>query len=402
MRFFVFALAGVVGCKSPPPPTPKAPPLIAEIDAALQKGANFLLSVQGKDGGWHSKQYPFFKDGRPLSPIILSSLYFAPPDKKTQEAYRKGSQFVASLIAEDGSLNVGPHGLVYPVYSLAGAILVLSTPENEPLLEKRAPLLKRLRGLQLSREHGWVPEDLDFGGFSYFHAPPKKPGEGEPKHDLLSSNLTSTIFAVGALQLAGAGLEEPVFKDALQFVKRCQNYAPGETGPHADGGFFFTPSNLVQNKAGPIDGRLHRYRSYGTMTSDGVRALMRLGVPRSDPRVQAAAKWLNENFSADQVPGDFPKNAELLRASAYYYYVWTVSHALMLLGKEATDHGQTKNWAKRLSNAVLSRQRDDGSWSSSYVVMREDDPLVATPLAMAALAVARSELSGHFRTIFSQ
>jgi hypothetical protein len=40
---------------------------------------------------------------------------------------------------------------------------------------------------------------------------------------------------------------------------------------------------------------------------------------------------------------------------------------------------------------LLKRQRDDGSWSNPAVLVREDDPLVATSLAMRALADCRGE-----------
>jgi len=178
-------------------------------------------------------------------------------------------------------------------------------------------------------------------------------------------------------------------RKARVFVERCQSW-PG------DGGFFFTPSNDVQNKAGEVDGK---NRSYGTMTADGIRALRRLGVPRDDPRVQAAARWLYERFSVSVPPGDFPEDRLWQRESAWYYYVWSLPHALMALGvlDVPTPRGPIR-WPVALPEELLRRQRPDGSWVNSWTAMQEDDPLVATPLALAGLGISRMLLTAEWRT----
>jgi hypothetical protein len=50
-------------------------------------------------------------------------------------------------------------------------------------------------------------------------------------------------------------------------------------------------------------------------------------------------------------------------------------------------------WATTISLALLGRQGDDGAWSNPVVDVREDDPLVATPLAMRALLECRAALA---------
>jgi hypothetical protein len=51
-----------------------------------------------------------------------------------------------------------------------------------------------------------------------------------------------------------------------------------------------------------------------------------------------------------------------------------------------------------LAETLLAKQGADGSWQSASTEMREDDPLVATPFAAAALAVARTILTGELRS----
>jgi hypothetical protein len=38
---------------------------------------------------------------------------------------------------------------------------------------------------------------------------------------------------------------------------------------------------------------------------------------------------------------------------------------------------------------LIGRQHADGTWSNRYTASKEDDPLVATPLALGALGLCR-------------
>ena len=58
--------------------------------------------------------------------------------------------------------------------------------------------------------------------------------------------------------------------------------------------------------------------------------------------------------------------------------------------REAKTKTYKVHWANALADALLRRQQPDGSWVNDAEQVREDDPLVATPLAMAALAVCRA------------
>ena len=103
-----------------------------------------------------------------------------------------------------------------------------------------------------------------------------------------------TLFAVGALRMAGTPDDDPAIRKALAFLSRCQNLT--EEGPEGDpafddGGFFFTPTDPVRNKAGVAGNDRRgqvRYHSYGSATADGLRALLRCGLSPGDRRVVAA------------------------------------------------------------------------------------------------------------------
>ena len=49
---------------------------------------------------------------------------------------------------------------------------------------------------------------------------------------------------------------------------------------------------------------------------------------------------------------------------------------------------------------LLRRQNPDGTWRNAFTDAKEDDPLVSTPWAAAALAVCRSVVAGETKTLF--
>jgi hypothetical protein len=135
------------------------------------------------------------------------------------------------------------------------------------------------------------------------------------------------------------------------------------------------------------------------MTADGYRALVRLGRKPTDPRVISAGAWLERHFDAERNPGDFVSTSELRRGSSYYYWTWTAAHALRAMGKPVltTERGRVR-WAGALAEALLAKQRPDGSWANSDTEMREDDPVVATSFALAALGICDMVLGKEYRS----
>jgi squalene-hopene/tetraprenyl-beta-curcumene cyclase len=373
------------------PPPPAAPIVtVAAIDASLAKAAAWLVGRQRPDGSFRSDAYAAFRDGYSLTPVAMKALAFAPADPRAPDAYRRGAAFLATMVGDDGKVG----HLNYPVYTLSLSVLALNASSDPAHHALRQKLMDELRRHQLTEANGWRPEDVSFGGWGYYRSSPVRPRPGEPIDELLSSNLPATVTAVGALAGAGVPPSDPAMVRARKFVERCQNLLPPERADPAwdDGGFFFTPANEIQNKA--MGGRDRhgspRFRSYGTVTADGVRALLRLGAGRDDPRVMAAAAWLERRFSSTEPPGEYPALRAVQQASVRYYWAWTSAHALRALGKDDLDTARGKlRWPEALGRALLAEQRPDGAWTNPFTDMREDDPMVATPLAMAGLGIAR-------------
>ena len=371
---------------------------LARIDAALASATEYLVESQSEDGAWRSETYGALRAGPALTPYVMSCLFFLPDGgDEARAAFRRGVDFLVSMVDEGGMIQPGPHGLNYSVYTAASASRVIVLEERSPgHLRAQAAWLDLLLQRQLNEALGWQPADQEYGGWGFSLGIPRKPGPGVRKGAFCESNLSATIFAIGALRSARIPPEDPAWQAALTFVQRCQNFSedPSERDPeYDDGGFFFIPGDALQNKAGVAGldrfGR-ERYASYGTMTADGLRALLQCGMGPDEPRVVAARRWLERNFTAETNPGDFAEDREVLREATYYYYLWAVTHAFARLqtAQVETDNG-TVRWAEAVSDALIPLQRPDGSWVNRFTDAKEDDPLVSTPWAASALANCR-------------
>jgi hypothetical protein len=343
-------------CSRSPEPTPTASPELREPQsAAIDRAIDFLVQARSPDGGWHSSKYRDLAEGPELSPFVLKALaYSNVPDQIRQPSI---------LYLE--SCEPTETQLIYPVYTSAG--MLLNRLDSE---DRWTPFLL---DFQADEHLGWTSDDLSYGGWSYAMEPPKKTKGEIPA--LSQANLPSTLFALGGLSLSKGGLPKDVLERALLFVQRCQNF------PDGDGGFCASPSDESMNKAGG-------HTSYGSASSDGLRGLLRCGLPVDHPRVVAARAWTEEHLSVDLHPGDFPQGRYYDRDSLYFYYCWSTAHALAALQRSGVELSEKElNWKKKIREHLLSLQQPDGSWINPASATREDDPLVATPFVMAVLVL---------------
>jgi squalene-hopene/tetraprenyl-beta-curcumene cyclase len=375
---------------------------VRELDHALRRAAEFLIEAQSSDGSWRSDLYGPFKDGASLTPLVLRTLLVLPPARESVGCYRKGVEYLAALVKGDGSIDVGSHGLSYPVYSASAAVQVLSQPCNARHGKARDAWLSYLRERQLTERLGWQPADKPYGGWGYCPLLPRKPGAGEPLHPLTESNLSATVFALEALRAAGASAEDEAFGRALTFVRRCQNFSDDPKArdeKYDDGGFYFIYDDPVRNKAG-VAGKdrsgKERYHSYGSTTADGWRALLLCGCRAHDQRVAAARSWMERSFRADSHPGNYREEREVNRAAVYYYYCCSVSQTLVQAGIRGLKTPERREpWEELLAGELLQRQEKNGSWENPVVPQREDEPLVATSLAALALVHCQTSITGN-------
>ncbi len=381
---------------NPPPfvPAPPPPDLRVRIDRALESAGEFVMATQHQDGAWRSRVYDVLNDGPALTGRMSLALHDL-PSPKSHDAAHRGAQYLRTRATTQGAIDEGPAGLASPVQTAALAVQALCA-DGAPGDEGHAWLMF-LRSHQLVQAIGWDVDDPEFGGWGIAPFAPRKPRSGPRANARFGSNVGSTLRAIEAMRAAGVPANDPAFTQALSFVLRCQNYSVDGQSTFDDGGFFNANTDLPENLAGRIGadgaGRM-RNHSYGLATADGLRAILACGLPLDHPRVRAAQQWLERNFRPDTQGGAFSGDLDPeMRAAGYFAYAASAAKALALFGNRriATSNGSS-DWPEALAGELIKRQRPDGYWMNAHGASKEDDPQVATPLAIEALLTCRKML----------
>src|SRR4051794_3181262 len=234
------AVTCLAGCRAP------AADLGGRIDRSLAAAMHALIQAQSPDGAWRSPTYGVFRDGLALTPPVLKAVAFGPDVEGAGPARQRGAAYLAGRVRSDGTIDTGPFGLTYPVYTASAAVIVLKRIEVADGPRARDAWILDLRRRQLSEDLGWDASDPAYGGWGYAIEPPTK---RETNHaQAIDADLSSTLFAVGALRIVGIDPSDPSIRKARAFLQRCQNLP--EDGHEAnpafdDGGFFFSPTDPV-------------------------------------------------------------------------------------------------------------------------------------------------------------
>lgn len=331
-------------------------------NTAIRSGTAWLLSQQHSDGSWRSSTYGQMSCGIGNTALIVEALSRVPSQDRpdTQAAIERGIAFLLSHLDDEGFISAPENSADYPLLATALVCRTLDRLQLDRWHPERRSMQRYLLTVQRSAANdgplrgGWPP----IGG---------------PRADALAEtrvNISATRFAAEAIQ----PLDSPARKAALAFIARCQS--------DDDGAFHYLPiADDPLNKAGlTSDGKA---RSYGTATADGLLALIACGTGADDPRVERALAWLESHPSLNTVPGmerDEKSVAGADQALVFYYYA-TLADVIAKF-----PQSQVAAQKVALGSRLQELQRDDGSWSNDSSLMREDDPLIATALAVSALA----------------
>jgi len=117
------------------------------------------------------------------------------------------------------------------------------------------------------------------------------------------------------------------------------------------------------------------------MTYAGFKSMLYAGLSPDDVRVRAAFEWIRRNWTFDENPG--------MGQEGLYYYYHTMSRALRAAQQHTIEiDGTRHNWRDELTQAILARQRADGSWQNPADRWMEAEPVIATVFAVLALEEA--------------
>ncbi|MEW4564965.1 prenyltransferase/squalene oxidase repeat-containing protein [Bremerella sp. JC770] len=342
------------------------------------RAAHWLIRQQHEDGGWHSQVYGNLRTGVGISALILKSLsyvrngYLAADGEVIDAALIRGFRYLTQAQDTNG-LVASPSGESdQPVYATC---LLLDALQTSPLGNRHLGLARKLlASLQLAQfgpANGCPESAFEFGGFGPL-APEKgarRPGD--------SANLSVTSHALQTLRRYDQ-LSESIARRARIFLDRCQGWTDD---PPKKLGFAFTPDpNSPLNKQGFLklpDGS-QAPRASPTATVDGILAME--ATPGYSP--EAIQQAFDEYQTMSRLPspptGKPPSDSGL----AYYHLA-----RLGELYKHPTNQTRLPRW-QQLARRFIAAQHPDGHWINSINTMREDDPLIATALAIIGLTAA--------------
>ena len=341
--------------------------------SALQRGAEYLWRAQSDDGGWHSATYGLLRSGQSLTPFALDALLEVSPEvsRPPAGAVERAVSFLRSKTRPDGALGMADSDVPdYPNYATSLAVTALCRAKPREWEELSRRMAGYLRGQQFTEQNGWKPADPAYGAWGMGGVKRTPPDTGHV-------DLSMTRHVLDALRASGSPPSDPQVIAARVFVERCQNFDPARPDDR-DGGFFFSTTEHDTNKAGH-DGK--QFRSYGTTTADGILALLATGAPPDHPRVRAAREWIVSRHQGMEVPGFAGEAYRRWPRGLAFYYAGVSALAFRALAVSA---------GPLVAEALERTQRPDGSWSNAENLVKEDDPLIATPFAVRALALASS------------
>jgi squalene-hopene/tetraprenyl-beta-curcumene cyclase len=351
----------------------------AENDPHMQtpqekKGIDYLVGHQEADGAW------LHEVGPAVTAMVVRGLIQAGRPLE-DPAVSKGLSFIESCRQKDGGYykDSNPNYNSCIVLSLFAAIPAPASAAYKERILGLQNFLKSLqqvegkkdpKGVAITPAHPW------YGGSGY--------GEDRP-------DMSNTSYFVEALHDSGVPASDPAMQKALVFLSRSQMLS--ETNDQAfakgatDGGFIYTPAEGGESKFGDVD-KLEggsTLRSYGSMTYSGFKSLLYAGLTADDPRVKAAVKWIQANWSLDYNPGSSSFDGQ-------YYFLHAFGKAMRAWGHDTvTDvKGVKHDWRAELVQTLVKNQREDGSWiNPKSPRWFEGNPILVTAYGVLTLEEAR-------------
>jgi len=353
--------------KAPPPGTAAETPLAAHRKEAIEKAVAYLLKMQSPEGTWGEGQ------GNVGITALCAQALLETGKTIKDEPVRKAVDVLVKHQQPDGGIY--DVGLQNYTTSIALVVLVKADPKvYAGAIEKATAYLK---AHQLDETESIDKGNPWYGGAGYGSA-----NEGG------RPDLSNEGFFLEAMKEAGVPKDDPLWAKAVLFVSRCQDRSESNDGVFVgtdSGGMIYSPNKGGESKAGTMDlpsgGK--GLRAYASMTYTGLKSFMYAGLNRDDPRVQAALTWIQNHWTFDE-------NPELGQQGLYYYYM-VAARALSAWGEPVIrdDRRREHPWKDELTEALLRRQKDDGSWTNEADRWFEGYGPVPTSYALIALENCR-------------
>lgn len=331
------------------------------VQAAVDRAIQFLTLGQEDDGSFSARAG--------IGPTALATLGLLRQGRTPQDPLvAKGLAYLEGFVQPSGGIHA-PNGRLAN-YETCIAVMCFKEANRGGKYDEIIQHAEAfIRDIPWDESDDREPSDLSYGGAGYG-------AKSRP-------DLSNTSFLLDALKSCGAGPEDEALQKALVFVSRCQNLeSEHNTTEFAakvnDGGFYYTCVLEQQNEERQTaNGGL---RSYGAMSYSGLKSMIYAGLTQDDPRVQAAVKWIRDNYDLASNPG--------MGDAGLYYYYHTFAKALDALGVDEIEDAQgvQHDWRRELADELLRRQRPDGAWVNSNNHWFEGDANLVTAYAILTLS----------------
>jgi squalene-hopene/tetraprenyl-beta-curcumene cyclase len=352
-----------------------APNLLAQVVAATDRACDFLAKHQNDDGGWGGRG-----SNVGITGLVIESMANMPVElrNKYSETIADGVSFILENQLDNGSI-VTPDGMVanYCTSISARALIALDKAKYKEFIDAAVRYTKGIQGTDES-------DKLKYGSMGY--------GSDETKGDIIN-----TGEALELLAQAGVDRDDEVWMRAMVFLARTQSLdeADDDLVKEAvrtanDGGAIYRSDPTVEgaSKAGLIrlpDGT-EVPRSYGGATYTLLKSLLFAGLPKDNPRVQAAYNWIADNYTVKEHPG--------MKTQGLFYFYYTMARTLEVWGSPViVSKGVEHKWAEELATEVLKLQKDDGSWVNTHDRWWESDPTLVSAYAINVLNICRGVMA---------
>ena len=331
-------------------------------DAAIAKGAKFLLAKQETDGHWSDAQMPA------LTALPVWALTGSRTD--AADAIGKGVAFILSTQKPDGGFYVPKPGRGGSGLGNYNTAVCLSS-----LFEtKKAPTSAMLKAREYIASSQLTGDDTMAGGFGYDKLSRRRYADrSTTSYALDAMSRTATLEE---LRTSGKKVDLN-WAQAIAFVERLQK-KEGED----KGGAAYNDRTPQGGTATNATGRVH-LRAYGSMSYAAVLSMCSARLTKADPRVRSALEYCTKYWTVDENPG--------MGNQGLYYYYDILARALSAAGVEElfTDTGRTIYWKRELTKRLLTLQKEDGSWVNDNNRFWEGDPVLCTSFALLALELCR-------------
>jgi squalene-hopene/tetraprenyl-beta-curcumene cyclase len=320
---------------------------------SLARGAQYLRQNQQADGTWEKN--PGITGLAVTSVLRQTGVDHA----RSLPEVTKALDYLKGLAKPDG----GVYEKDLPHYMTAVSMMALiegGRAGDKAVIEKgREYLTTNL----LDESEGVNPSDIWYGGMGYGSAP--RPNR--------RADLISTEYALRALKEASLPGDNAAWDKAIKFLQRTQNNSETNDQKWAanDGGFVYYPGFSYHTEGGT--------KSYGSVTYAGLLSYTYANLKKQDPRVQAALKWIRENYTVDENPGMGQK-------TVYYYYM-VFAKALQAVDEPVIvdARGQRHNWREELGRKILTLQHPEGYWVNEVKDEWQDNKVLVTAFTMATI-----------------